>query len=48
VVFVGTSNAGKLRLTVENGALRILEDGSARKFVSAVAHQTFSGSMCSS
>ena len=44
VVFVGTFNAGKLRITVENGALRILEDGSARKFVSEVEHRTFSGS----
>ena len=30
VVFVGTFKAGKLRIKVENGALRILEDGSAR------------------
>ena len=44
VVFVGTFNAGKLRITVENGALRILEDGQARKFVSEVEHRTFSGS----
>src|SRR3954466_4444407 len=44
VVFVGTFNAGKLRITVENGALRILEDGRARKFVSEVEHRTFSGS----
>ena len=44
VVFVGTFNAGKLRIKVENGALRILEDGSARKFVSEVEHRTFSGS----
>ncbi|WP_336490512.1 CoA-transferase [Methylobacterium nigriterrae] len=43
VVFVGTFNAGKLRTTVETGQLRILEDGTARKFVTEVEHRTFSG-----
>jgi propionate CoA-transferase len=43
VVFVGTFNAGKLRTAVENGRLRILEDGTARKFVAEVEHRTFSG-----
>jgi len=44
VVFVGTFNAGKLRIAVENEQLRILEDGTARKFVVEVEHRTFSGS----
>ncbi|KAB1073505.1 acyl CoA:acetate/3-ketoacid CoA transferase [Methylobacterium planeticum] len=43
VVFVGTFNAGKLRTTIENGQLRIVEDGTARKFVTEVEHRTFSG-----
>jgi propionate CoA-transferase len=43
VVFVGTFNAGSLKLRVENGALHIDEEGSARKFVSEVEHRTFSG-----
>ncbi|HEY0493633.1 MAG TPA: CoA-transferase, partial [Candidatus Dormibacteraeota bacterium] len=43
VVFVGTFTAGKLRTVVENGQLRILEDGTARKFVTEVEHRTFSG-----
>jgi propionate CoA-transferase len=43
-VFVGTFNAGKLRIAVENEQLRILEDGTARKFVAEVEHRTFSGS----
>ena len=43
VVFVGTFNAGKLRVEVKDGALHILEDGTARKFVAEVEHRTFSG-----
>ena len=43
VVFVGTFTAGKLRLGVESGKLNILEDGTAKKFVEAVEHRTFSG-----
>ncbi len=43
VVFVGTFTAGKLQLAVEDGELRIVEDGKARKFVDAVEHRTFSG-----
>jgi propionate CoA-transferase len=43
VVFVGTFNAGRLRIAVEDGKLRILEQGSARKFVDEVEHRTFSG-----
>ena len=43
VVFVGTFNAGKFRVEVKDGALHILEDGTARKFVAEVEHRTFSG-----
>ena len=43
LVFVGTFNAGKLRIAVENEQLRMLEDGTARKFVAEVEHRTFSG-----
>lgn len=44
VVFVGTFNAGRLQVGVENGRLRILAEGSARKFVREVEQRTFSGS----
>lgn len=43
VVFVGTFTAGALEIAVVDGALRILREGEARKFVSAVEHRTFSG-----
>jgi propionate CoA-transferase len=43
VVFVGTFTAGNLEVAVEDGQLRILEDGSAVKFVDEVEHRTFSG-----
>jgi propionate CoA-transferase len=43
VVFVGTFNAGNLKLRVENGTLHIDEEGASRKFVSEVEHRTFSG-----
>jgi propionate CoA-transferase len=43
VVFVGTFTAGKLEIALEDGELRILEDGKARKFVEEVEHRTFSG-----
>ena len=44
VVFVGTFNAGRLDIVVENGMLKILQEGSAQKFVQQVEHRTFSGS----
>jgi len=44
VVFVGTFNAGRLRITVDGGELRILEDGTVTKLVREVEHRTFSGS----
>ena len=43
VVFVGTFTAGELRLAIEDGKLRILQDGKARKFVDEVEQRTFSG-----
>ncbi|MBN8441662.1 MAG: acyl CoA:acetate/3-ketoacid CoA transferase [Thauera sp.] len=43
VVFVGTFTAGELKVALEEGSLRIVEDGRARKFVDEVEHRTFSG-----
>ena len=43
VVFVGTFNAGKLELGIEDGRLKIIKDGVNPKFVDAVEHRTFSG-----
>jgi propionate CoA-transferase len=43
VVFVGSFNAGKLKLDIDNGRLTIVHEGTARKFVRAVEHVTFSG-----
>ena len=43
VVFVGTFTAGGLRIVVEGGMLRILQEGTARKFGPEVEHRTFSG-----
>ena len=43
VVFVGTFTAGRLEVALEDGKLRIVEDGQARKFVDEVEHRTFSG-----
>ena len=43
VVFVGTFTAGNLEVAVDGGTLRIVEDGSAIKFVDEVEHRTFSG-----
>jgi propionate CoA-transferase len=43
VVFVGTFNAGRMKIRVENGLLHIDEEGPAHKFVNEVEHRTFSG-----
>jgi propionate CoA-transferase len=43
VIFVGTFNAGGLRVAAENDKLVIHNEGSARKFVQEVEHVTFSG-----
>ncbi len=45
VVFVGTFTAGALEVAVENGRLRIIREGRARKFVAQVEHRTFSGAL---
>jgi len=42
VVFVGTFTAGGLKLAVEDGKLRIANEGRARKFVKKVEQITFS------
>jgi propionate CoA-transferase len=43
VVFTGTFTAGRLQVAVEEGRLRIIEEGDTRKFVQEVEHRTFSG-----
>ncbi|MFZ6048373.1 acyl CoA:acetate/3-ketoacid CoA transferase [Pseudomonas sp. CR3202] len=43
VVFVGTFSAGEQDIRIEDGALRIVQDGEVRKFVREVEHRTFSG-----
>ncbi|MFO1156031.1 MAG: hypothetical protein U1E43_04335 [Rhodospirillales bacterium] len=44
IVFAGTFTAGGLKVAVEDGKLRILQEGRARKFVKQVGQVTFSGS----
>jgi propionate CoA-transferase len=43
VVFVGTFTAGDLAVEVAGGSLRIVSEGTKRKFVAQVEHRTFSG-----
>ena len=43
VVFVGTFTAGGLEVGLQDGRLKILAEGRARKFVGQVEHRTFSG-----
>jgi propionate CoA-transferase len=43
VVFVGTFTAGGLETAIEDGSLRIVREGRARKFVERVQQVTFSG-----
>jgi propionate CoA-transferase len=43
VVFVGTFTAGGLVIAVQDGQLRILQEGRTHKFVTEVEHRTFSG-----
>lgn len=48
IVFTGTFTAGGLEVGVENGCLKILKEGKARKFVDQVEQVTFSGSYAAS
>jgi propionate CoA-transferase len=43
IVFAGTFTAGGLKIAVEDGKLRIVQEGRARKFVKQVGQVTFSG-----
>ena len=43
VVFAGTFTADDLDLRIEDGQLRVLREGSKRKFITEVEHRTFSG-----
>lgn len=43
VVFAGTFTAGGLQVAIEDGALKILQEGRNRKFVSDIEQVTFSG-----
>ena len=43
VVFVGSFTGGGLKVAVENGELRILEEGTQRKFLQQVGQITFNG-----
>ena len=43
VVFAGTFTAGGLKIAIEDGKLRILQEGRAQKFVKRVEQVTFSG-----
>jgi propionate CoA-transferase len=48
VVFAGTFTAGGLEIAIEDGKLRIVKEGRARKFVRAVEQITFSGTYAAS
>lgn len=43
LIFAGTFTAGGLRISIEDGALQIAEEGRLRKFVEAVEQITYSG-----
>jgi len=45
VIFVGTFTAGSLAVAVQDGCLKILKEGSSRKFVNEVEHRTFAGTV---
>ncbi|MEA2510623.1 MAG: propionate CoA-transferase, partial [Thermomicrobiales bacterium] len=45
IVFSGYMTAGGLELAIEDGRLRIVNEGKNRKFVPTVEHVTFSGRM---
>jgi len=43
IVFVGTFTAGNLKVSIEDGKLKIVQEGRVKKFVKQVEHVTFSG-----
>lgn len=43
VVFAGTFTAGGLKVDIQDGAIKILQEGRTKKFVEAVEQETFSG-----
>ena len=43
IVFVGTFTADHLKVSIEDGKLRIVQEGKVKKFVKQVEHVTFSG-----
>lgn len=43
VFYTGTFTAGGLEVTIEDGKLRIVQEGRIKKFVKQVEHKTFSG-----
>jgi propionate CoA-transferase len=43
IVFVGTFTAGNLKVSLEDGKLRIDQEGKVKKFIDHVEHITFSG-----
>ena len=43
IVFVGTFTAGDLKVSVQDGKLRIDQEGKVKKFIDQVEHITFSG-----
>ncbi|KLU61913.1 acetate CoA-transferase YdiF [Peptococcaceae bacterium CEB3] len=48
VIFCGTMTAGGLKVAIENGQLRIVQEGKVRKFVNEVEQITFSGEFAQS
>ena len=43
LVFVGTFTAGRLHVAIDNGRLRVVQEGKVVKFVDEVEHRSFSG-----
>lgn len=43
VIFLGTFTAAGLKVSIENNALKIIQEGKVKKFVDQVEHVTFSG-----
>ena len=43
VIFLGTFTAAGLKVSIENGTLKIAQEGKVKKFIDQVEHVTFSG-----